>query len=109
MTASARIWPKLAVLAVIVLALHLWLLGAMPRVIAPVQRAMPWLARTVTPPPVAETPAPQVATNPPRITAAIGALRAMAATSPDSSGPVAGSAYMCMALRSRARRSAESG
>jgi hypothetical protein len=45
------------VLAVIVLAVHLWLLGGLPRMIAMAPRATPFVARTVTPP-AAPTPAP---------------------------------------------------
>jgi hypothetical protein len=59
---------RLALLALAVLAIHLWLLGGIPRVIAPVQRALPWLARTVAPAvdatQPATAPAPRVATNP---------------------------------------------
>lgn len=44
-----RTWPRLAALSVIVLAVHLWMLGALPRVFAPAQRATPFATRTVTP------------------------------------------------------------
>lgn len=58
MTENRAPWPRLAALAIVVLAIHLWLLGGIPRVVAPVQRPVPLVTRTLTP------PAPQVATNP---------------------------------------------
>jgi hypothetical protein len=60
-------WLRLAALAAVVLAIHLWLLGGIPRLIAPVQRATPFVARTVVPtPPAAQTPAPAAVTKAPR-------------------------------------------
>ena len=55
-----RTWPKLAILAAIVLAAHLWLLGALPRLFTTAQRGTPFVARTVTP----EAAAPEVPAKP---------------------------------------------
>jgi hypothetical protein len=71
--ATTRNWPKLAILATIVLAVHLWLLGALPRMFAPAQRGTPFVARTVTPQPqaVPEAPQPRAAPTPaPKVTQA---------------------------------------
>jgi hypothetical protein len=72
------LWPKLVVLAAVVLAIHLWLLGGWQRVVAPVHRATPVVTRTVTAASapaslaasapsnaVAVAPAPAAAPNPP--------------------------------------------
>jgi hypothetical protein len=59
---------RLTVLAAVVLAIHLWLLGGGTRVIAPAQRAPSWQTRTVEPPTqeVAKTnPVPKVNPLPP--------------------------------------------
>lgn len=61
MTERHAPWRRLAALAVVVLAVHLWLLGGIPRLVAPMQRPAPFVARTVTPP--AEAPARPVATS----------------------------------------------
>lgn len=66
MTERARLRLRLGVIAIAVLAIHVWLLGGMPRVIAPLKRAAPLVARTLKPPPVERPaePAPPLATRP---------------------------------------------
>lgn len=63
MTDRRAPWLRLAALAIVVLAIHLWLLGGFPRLVAPAQRAVPIVARTVTQP-SPQAPAPQVAAIP---------------------------------------------
>src|SRR5206468_913837 len=43
-------WLRLSVLAVLVLAVHLWLLGGLPRVVTPAKQGTTFIARNVTPP-----------------------------------------------------------
>jgi hypothetical protein len=57
-TERSRLAWRLALLAVIVLAIHLWLLGGVPKLIVPARRATPWVAHTIAPP-----APPQVATH----------------------------------------------
>jgi hypothetical protein len=56
-TDGKRLAWRLALLAVVVLAIHLWLLGGVPKVIVPVPRATPFVAHTVEPAP-AQPPSP---------------------------------------------------
>ena len=64
-------WGRLAALAIAVLAVHAWLLGASPRLVQPAPRASPWLARTVEPAPAPEPPAAAPVTLIASVTAAV--------------------------------------
>ena len=55
--ARKRPW-RLALLAFVVLAVHLWFLAGMPRLTMPEKNGATWTARTVTPPPAPPPPAP---------------------------------------------------
>jgi len=57
-----RTWLRLAVLAVVVLAVHLWLLGGLPRVVTPTKTGT-FVARNVEPP-APPAPAPTPAAKP---------------------------------------------
>ncbi|HTH80942.1 MAG TPA: DUF3108 domain-containing protein [Ramlibacter sp.] len=59
MTDRQRLTWRLALLAAVVLAIHLWLLGGVPKVIVPEQRATPFVAHTVAPPKVARSEVPK--------------------------------------------------
>lgn len=61
MSDRQRLTWRLALLAVFVLAVHLWLLGGVPKVIAPAQHATAFVAHTVDAPVAAA--APQIATT----------------------------------------------
>lgn len=56
---------RIGLLAVVVLAVHLWLVAGMPRLVVPEKNGATWIARTVAPPPA---PAPPPARPAPRET-----------------------------------------
>lgn len=69
-----RTTAKIALLALIVLAVHLWLLGARPGAIAPAAKSGAFMTRTVTPPiapPVAASVAPKATRRAPVVAAAV--------------------------------------
>ncbi|HEY8047569.1 MAG TPA: DUF3108 domain-containing protein [Ramlibacter sp.] len=64
MTEPKRNALRIGALAIVVLAVHLWLLGALPRIVAPANKGATFIARTVAPPKPPQIDEPRAAPQP---------------------------------------------